>query len=92
MFKNIACLHCNTDGNSLNKKCGYWSNEKPPVYSMSLNTRSLLQNSARDTKDEITNQYMNETTLMHFSSPACQAGYLDVMVRTGFSFIIITPI
>ena len=85
MFKNIACLRCNTDGNSLDKDCEYYGwNENIPVYRMSVNKRSLLQNSARDTQDEITDVYMNETTLIYMTSPMCPAGYLDVMVRTSF--------
>ena len=81
LFKNIACLYCNTDGNFLDKRCGYLrSNENTPVYSMSLNIQSLLRSRQRERKDENTELYLNKSTLMYLTTPVCPAGYMDIMV------------
>ena len=85
MFKNIACLHCNTGKDFPDKSCGYFrSIQNVFVYSMSLNVQNLLRSRQRETKDEITELYMNKSTLMYLTNPLCPAGHVDIMVSVMF--------
>ena len=84
LFKNIACLHCNVDGNVLKKQCGYLSKTvKRSEYSIRVNVESLVQNQENERKDDISESYLDHSTLTHFTSPLCPAGYVHVMVRPG---------
>lgn len=91
LFKNIACVHCNTatDFNNTELRCGYFDytlSQGLKLYSMTLNL---------DSEESLPLQYINENVLtqLKLKTGRCSPGFFDIMVskkknvhhRTSFS-------
>ena len=79
LFKNIACVHCNSAGdfNASSLSCGYFERNgfrKRSLYSLTLNVKSIDAGGSHD-KDS------SSPILEKTESNSCQSRYVDLMVR-----------
>ena len=84
LFKNIACVHCNSDGDfhASALSCKYLEDviSKPYLYSLTVNVKSVDADGSYD-KAAVKEHFTSKPILEKTKSNSCPPGFVDLMVR-----------
>ena len=84
LFKNIACLLCNTDQhpNGLLNSCGYYKDPQPKwKYRLSFNLESLANIGMESTRNPL--GYLGDSSLILLKQGQCKPGHAELQVITA---------
>ena len=82
LFKNIACLLCNTDQqpNGLLDSCGYYRDPLPKwKYSLSFNLESLANSGMESNRNPP--RYLGDSSLILLKQGRCKPGHAELQVQ-----------